>query len=576
MVTRLAVPKTYKLYIGGKFPRSESGRTYEVVTKQGAFLANAAKASRKDARDAVVAARAAVAGWSGATAYNRGQVLYRIAELLEGRRDQFIDEVALSEGIPKPAATKQVDTAIDAWVWYAGWADKYVQAAGNANPVERPLLQPLHPRADRRGRDRRTPGQFASRPGGGHRAGDPDGQHGRRDRQRGRTACSCQPLRSARDERRSGGSGEHPHGLTRRDRPVARRPRRRERPSTSLAAEKLEWVDLQIIAADTLKRRAAPGGGRPGPVAPAHRVLHRDENGLAHEVDAVTVVVVGSANLDQVFRVDSIPAPGETVMSRGLSTAAGGKGQNQAVAAARAGAQTTFIAALGGDAFGENIRSGLVSEGIDVSLVRTVDAPTGTALIAVDDRAENTIIVEAGANALLTGLTDADRAAITGASVLVMQLEIPLETVMEAADAAAGSSTVILNAAPIRDLPKELLAKLDVLVVNEHEAAHLQAAEPGIALEQLVKAVIVTMGAEGAVLRRAGEADVAVASPKVTPVDTTGAGDTFCGALGASIDRGESLEEALKFAVVAGSLAVQTAGAVPSIPTREAIVAASV
>jgi acyl-CoA reductase-like NAD-dependent aldehyde dehydrogenase len=137
-MTRLTVPKTYKLYIGGKFPRSESGRTYEVTTKKGAFLANAALASRKDARDAVVAARSALAGWAGATAYNRGQVLYRIAELLEGRREQFIEEVVASEGLSKAAATTQVDTAIDAWVWYAGWADKYVQVAGNGNPVSGP------------------------------------------------------------------------------------------------------------------------------------------------------------------------------------------------------------------------------------------------------------------------------------------------------------------------------------------------------------------------------------------------------------------------------------------------------
>ena len=139
-MTRLAVPKTYKLYIGGKFPRSESGRTYEVVTAKGAFLANAARASRKDARDAVVAARAAVAGWSGATGYNRGQVLYRIAELLEGRHAQFAEEIASSEGISLVAAARQVDAAIDVWVWYAGWADKYVQVAGNGNPVSGPYF----------------------------------------------------------------------------------------------------------------------------------------------------------------------------------------------------------------------------------------------------------------------------------------------------------------------------------------------------------------------------------------------------------------------------------------------------
>ncbi len=134
-MARLVVPKTYKLYIGGGFPRSESGRTYEVTTTKGAFLANAAQASRKDARDAVVAARAAQPGWANATAYNRGQVLYRIAELLEGRRAQFVDELRASEGQTAGAAAKQVDEAIDTWVWYAGWTDKFIQVAGSGNPV---------------------------------------------------------------------------------------------------------------------------------------------------------------------------------------------------------------------------------------------------------------------------------------------------------------------------------------------------------------------------------------------------------------------------------------------------------
>jgi acyl-CoA reductase-like NAD-dependent aldehyde dehydrogenase len=140
MSARLTIPKTYKLAIGGKFPRSESGRTYEVVSKKGAFLANAAKASRKDARDAVVAARAAVKGWSGATAYNRGQVLYRVAEILEGRRAQFVDEIVDQEGVSAAVAGAQVDAAIDMWVWYAGWCDKYAQFAGNANPVAGPYF----------------------------------------------------------------------------------------------------------------------------------------------------------------------------------------------------------------------------------------------------------------------------------------------------------------------------------------------------------------------------------------------------------------------------------------------------
>ena len=146
-MTRLTVPKTYKLYIGGKFPRSESGRVYQVTTPKGVFLANAAQASRKDARDAVVAARAASSGWAGATGYNRGQVLYRIAELLEGRRAQFVEELRLSEGVSESAAQRQVDAAIDVWVWYAGWADKYVQVAGNGNPVIGPYFNISTPEA---------------------------------------------------------------------------------------------------------------------------------------------------------------------------------------------------------------------------------------------------------------------------------------------------------------------------------------------------------------------------------------------------------------------------------------------
>lgn len=140
MTDRLEVRKTYKLFIGGTFPRSESGRTYEVTAPDGTFLANAALASRKDARDAVVAARKAFAGWSGATAYNRGQVLYRIAEVMEGRRDQFVSDVRSAEGTDEAAAARQVDAAIDRWVWYAGWADKLAQVIGSANPVAGPYF----------------------------------------------------------------------------------------------------------------------------------------------------------------------------------------------------------------------------------------------------------------------------------------------------------------------------------------------------------------------------------------------------------------------------------------------------
>ena len=137
---RLSVRKTYKLYIGGKFPRSESGRSYEVTDSKGRFLANAALASRKDARDAVQAARKAFVDWSTATAYNRGQVLYRVAELLEGRRDQFVEEVSAGEGLSARRAEAAVDEAIDRWVWYAGWSDKIMQVQGSANPVAGPYF----------------------------------------------------------------------------------------------------------------------------------------------------------------------------------------------------------------------------------------------------------------------------------------------------------------------------------------------------------------------------------------------------------------------------------------------------
>ncbi|MFC9613269.1 MULTISPECIES: aldehyde dehydrogenase family protein [unclassified Streptomyces] len=139
-VERLTVLKTYKLYVGGKFPRSESGRVYEVSDSKGKWLANAPLSSRKDARDAVVAARKAFGGWAGATAYNRGQVLYRVAEMLEGRRDQFVGEVADAEGLSKSKAAAVVDAAIDRWVWYAGWTDKIGQVVGGANPVAGPFF----------------------------------------------------------------------------------------------------------------------------------------------------------------------------------------------------------------------------------------------------------------------------------------------------------------------------------------------------------------------------------------------------------------------------------------------------
>ncbi|MGV8911831.1 MAG: ribokinase [Rhodoglobus sp.] len=292
------------------------------------------------------------------------------------------------------------------------------------------------------------------------------------------------------------------------------------------------------------------------------------------------IVVVGSANIDQVFRVERIPSPGETVLSHGLSTALGGKGQNQAVAAARAGVQTTFVGAVGDDSFGEMVRVGLSADSIDVAQLRTSREPTGTALIAVDGTGENTIIVEPGANSAVTALTREDAAAIGGASALVMQLEIPLDTVVEAARIARAAGTqVILNAAPIQALPQGLLDNLDVLIVNEHEAADLARDNDldaeldglGERLLALVPTVIVTLGSQGASLHRVGVDEILVPAHRVTAVDATGAGDTFCGAFAAGVVEGMVLEDALRFAVAAASISVESHGAVPSIPLRVAI-----
>lgn len=140
MSDRVEVRKTHKLFIGGAFPRSESGRTYEVTDSGGEFLANIAQASRKDARDAVLAARAGTTAWAKATAYNRGQVLYRIAEVMEGRREQFIADIEQGEGLSEKKATAQLDAAIDRWVWYSGWADKFAQVTGSSNPVAGPYF----------------------------------------------------------------------------------------------------------------------------------------------------------------------------------------------------------------------------------------------------------------------------------------------------------------------------------------------------------------------------------------------------------------------------------------------------
>ncbi len=226
MNDRVPVRRTAKLFIGGAFPRSESGRTYEVTAADGRPLAHVARASRKDLRDAVVAARGAQPGWAAMTAYNRGQILYRVAELMEGRRAQF--EVELRDaGAAGPE--RGVNAAIDRWVWYAGWADKLAQVLGGCEPGGGPLLQLHAPRAHGRGRDRRPGGAVAPRPRLPARARDRERQRGGRARERARAAAGRLARRGARHVRRPGRRGEPPHRPHGRVAAVARGTHGRER-----------------------------------------------------------------------------------------------------------------------------------------------------------------------------------------------------------------------------------------------------------------------------------------------------------------------------------------------------------
>lgn len=294
----------------------------------------------------------------------------------------------------------------------------------------------------------------------------------------------------------------------------------------------------------------------------------------------MSVVVAGSINLDRVYRVERIPAPGETVLAKGSAQHPGGKGNNQIVAAARAGAQATFIAAVGDDPDGVSLIAGLRNDDIRVC-ARTVNAATGTAMITVSSSSENSIVVNPGANGRLVDLTDEELSLITEAGTLLLQLEIPLDTVKEAADAAHRAGVrVVLNAAPVQPLPTGLLANIDVLIVNEHEARQLVPTGTGIDLAELaakltdlVPSVIVTIGSKGALVAEHGAETVLVPGIPVTAVDTTGAGDTFCGALVAALDEQPygGLVAAAQFATTAAALSVQREGAVPSIPTRKEI-----
>ncbi|WP_280400875.1 ribokinase [Nocardia carnea] len=279
------------------------------------------------------------------------------------------------------------------------------------------------------------------------------------------------------------------------------------------------------------------------------------------------IAVLGSINMDLVTTTATRPAPGETVLGRGFAMVPGGKGANQAIAASRAGGQTMFLGAIGTDVFAPRLRAVLTESGVDTTGLRVVDGPSGIATIVVDDAGENSIIVVGGANTAVTGLTAADRTAIAAADFLVCQLEIPLETVTAAArHARAHDTTVILNPSPVRHLPDELWEHVDVAVVNAGEAEHL-----GGPLAR-VPHVVVTLGAHGARHRGPDGAEITATGPAVHVVDTTGAGDTFTGALAVRWAQGPAA--ALRFACTAGALATTALGASASIPWRTEIEAA--
>jgi ribokinase len=288
------------------------------------------------------------------------------------------------------------------------------------------------------------------------------------------------------------------------------------------------------------------------------------------------VVVVGSANMDLVANTPVLPRPGETVLGTGFATIPGGKGANQAVASARAGADCAFIGAVGEDGFGAALRANLVDAGVDVSRLRRVPGASGVGLIAVDGVGENQIVVAPGANAALESLTDPDRATIQQADVLLCQLEIPLSAVIEAAEAASGSGTMfVLNAAPARGLPDDLLDAIDLLIVNQLEAAIVlgQEGRPDEVLSGLVERVsrvVMTLGESGAAYADR-DGMIEVRAPRVTAVDTTAAGDAFTGALAVAWAERRPMTEALGWACAAGAASVRKAGASTALPTRDEI-----
>lgn len=291
------------------------------------------------------------------------------------------------------------------------------------------------------------------------------------------------------------------------------------------------------------------------------------------------ILVIGSSNTDMTVKTEALPVPGETVLGGEFTMGAGGKGANQAVAAKRLGGDVAFVCKVGKDVFGDNAIRQYEAEGLDTSLLMRSDKPSGVALITVDENAENCIVVASGANNDLS-VEDMDNisSVIRSASILLLQLETPVPAVMRAAQIAHDAGvTVILNPAPACTLPEGLFRHISILIPNRTEASTLTGVDvtDEESLEKAVTClknkgvgkVVVTLGSEGSAIFDSGKV-VRIPAEKVDAVDTTAAGDTFCGGICVGLSEGLDLEEAVRFATRASALTVQKMGAQASIPYR--------
>lgn len=294
------------------------------------------------------------------------------------------------------------------------------------------------------------------------------------------------------------------------------------------------------------------------------------------------ILVIGSSNTDMTVKTRELPRPGETVLGGVFTMGAGGKGANQAVAARRLGGDVKFICKVGRDIFGDNSIAHYEKEGLDTGGIIRSELPSGVALISVDEKAENCIVVASGANADVTEADiEASKEAIENCGILLLQLEIPVPAVLKAAKMAhEAGAMVVLNPAPACPLPDELFKYIDLFIPNETElstfsglpVSDAESAAKAAALMQGkgVGKLIVTMGSKGSLICEGGP-EVFVPARKVKAVDTTAAGDTFCGALCVALSEGKTLEEAAAFATAASALTVQKMGAQDSIPFRKDI-----